>query len=58
MWAWMVERVEDRDEFERRMWDPPPGMKPSEQVLAREADDFSAFAAAFGVGKPATLGSG
>lgn len=56
----MVERVEDADMFRITLWEPPPDMEPTERVLEREAEDFMAFAAAFGAAPRSrgTLGQG
>jgi hypothetical protein len=56
----MLERVEEPDAFTRALYEPPLGRAPSERVLQQEAEDFAAFASAFGVAPPdrGTLGFG
>jgi hypothetical protein len=60
LFALMLQRVEEPDAFIRALYEAPPGRAPTERVLQQEADDFAAFASAFGVVPPGrgTLGSG
>jgi hypothetical protein len=56
----MLERVEEPEEFARALYEAPAGLPPTEKVLKAEAEDFAAFASAFGVAAPThgTLGLG
>jgi hypothetical protein len=60
LYAWMVERVEEPEVFRAALYDPPPDREPTERQLEREAEDFAAFAAAFGAAPRSrgTLGQG
>ena len=50
VYAWAIQRVEDRDQFHALVFDPPEGAEVSEHVIQAEKSDFDAFAAAFGAG--------
>lgn len=50
--SWMVERVEDPEEFKRVLYEPPPHRPLTERVVQDEAAGFAAFASAFGVPTP------
>lgn len=45
VYAWAVERVENREEFDRELAMPLPGRsaKPSEAVLEQEGQEFLSF---------------
>ncbi len=47
---WALQHVKDPEDFERRLNKPAPGRQRSNpEAIARDMEDFTAFAAAFGV---------
>lgn len=47
IYAWAVERIEDREKFDYDLNAPIPGRRVSQATVEQERDAFAALAAAF-----------